>query len=102
MKKFHHYEVSLEERVLEDFENAFIYYESISSALSTNFTRMFQLAIDKLSVSPYNYLKISKKLRRISLGKFPYVLVYTIKDDVVIIAGLFHKASRPSNWRKKK
>ena len=102
MKKFQHYEVSLEERVLDDFENAFAYYESVSPALSTNFTHLFQLAIEKLSVSPHNYLKLSKKLRRISLGKFPYLLVYTIQEDVVIVAGLFHKASKPSNWRKKK
>ncbi|NCU05265.1 MAG: type II toxin-antitoxin system RelE/ParE family toxin [Chitinophagaceae bacterium] len=101
MKKSNLYEVKLEERVLDDFEDAFLYYESVSPALADNFTRMFLLAIEKLSATPHNYFNITKKLKRITLGKFPYLLVYTIIKDSVIVAGLFHRASKPASWRKK-
>jgi toxin ParE1/3/4 len=86
--------------VLKDFEDAFLYYEEISPALSTNFARMFYLAIDKLQQNPQHYFNLSKKLRRVTLGKFPYLLVYKIVGDIVIVAGLFHRASKTSKWRR--
>lgn len=101
MQKSNLYEVKLEERVLDDFEEAFLYYESISPALADNFTRMFLLAIEKLSATPHHYFNITKKLKRITLGKFPYLLVIKIHGNDVIVAGLFHRASKPTKWRKK-
>jgi toxin ParE1/3/4 len=101
MKKLNRYEVKLEERVLNDFEDAFLYYDIISPALGDNFTRMFWLAIEKIAENPHNYFNISRKLRRITLGKFPYLIVYSISNDIVYVTGLFHKASKPSKWRKK-
>lgn len=100
MQKSNRYEVRLEERVLNDFEEAFLYYESISPTLGDNFNRMFLLAIEKLSINPQHYYNLTKKLRRISLGKFPYLLVYKIDGNDVIVAGLFHRSSKPSSWRK--
>ncbi len=101
MQKSNPYEVKLEERVLDDFEEAFRYYESVSPALTDNFTRMLLLAIEKLSATPQNYFNLTKKLKRITLGKFPYLLVYKIEKDAVIVVGLFHRASKPASWRKK-
>ena len=101
MQKSNRYGVSLEAKVLRDFEEAFLYYESISPALGDNFYRMFLLAIEKLSLNPHHYYSLTKKLRRISLGKFPYLMVYTIQGNNVIVAGLFHRSSKPSSWRKK-
>lgn len=100
MKKLKRYEIKLEEKVLTDFEDALFYYEMISTALGTNFTRMFLHAVEKLSANPHHYFNLTKKLRRITLGKFPYMLVYKIEEETVIIAGLFHRASKPSKWRR--
>lgn len=94
------FEVNLETRVQNDFREAFTYYDNISFTLSQNFRNKFEYAIYKLSTGPYNYLKLTKKLRRIKLGKFPYMLVYKINKQTVTILGLFHQASRPSRWRR--
>jgi toxin ParE1/3/4 len=102
MKKLKHFEVKLEERVLDDFEDALLHYELISPALGSNFTKMFYLAIEKLSLTPHNYYNLSRKLRRITLGKFPYLLIYKVENNVVVVIGLFHQRSKPSKWRQKK
>lgn len=101
MLKSNRYEVNLEERVLLDFEEAFLYFESLSPDLSDNFYKMFLLALEKLLLNPHHYFNLSKKLRRISIGKFPYLMVYKIHGDVVVVIGLFHRSSKPSTWRKK-
>jgi hypothetical protein len=85
-----------------DFTEAFNYYNNISITLGLNFYNKFEQAIHKLSLSPYNYYNLTKKLRRIRLGKFPYMIVYKISGSTVIAAGLFHQSSKPSKWRKVK
>jgi hypothetical protein len=100
MQKSNPFAVILEERVEGDFWNAFLYYDNISVTLSQNFRSRFEFAVYKLSVSPYNYLKLTKRLRRIKLGKFPYMIVYKINNKTVTVLGFFHQASRPSKWRR--
>lgn len=100
MQKSKLFEVNLEQRVVNDFWDAFLYYDNISFTLSQNFRNKFDYAIYKLSTGPYNYLKLTKKLRRIRLGKFPYMLVYKINKHTVTVLGLFHQSSRPSRWRR--
>ncbi len=101
MKKFTKFNVVLEERVLDDFLEAFTYYNNISFALGNNFNSRFEFAMYKLSVSPFNYFNLPKRLRRITLGKFPYLMIYKIKDDTVTVIEFFHQASNPKNWRIK-
>ncbi len=100
MQKLNLFEELLEARVENDFWDAFLYYDAISFTLSQNFRNKFEFAIYKLSTSPYNYLKLTKKLRRIKLGKFPYMMVYKITGNTVTVFGFFHQASRPSRWRR--
>src|SRR6266404_2133743 len=98
MKRPKLFEISIEPNTLTDFETAFSYYDNISMTLSENFKLRFEYAIYKLSTGPYNYFKLTKRLRRIKLGKFPYMIVYKIHRNKVIVAGLFHQASKPSKW----
>ena len=101
MKKSKKFRIVLDERVPDDFLEAFNYYNNISAALGNNFNSKFEYAIFKLSVSPYNYYNLTKKLRRITLGKFPYLLVYKIDDNIVTVIGLFHQAANAKKWRRK-
>lgn len=102
MKKSKTYAVVLEERLYDDFTKAFLYYDDISPALSSNFRNLFEIAIDKIRKKPYNYFNLTKKLRRITLGKFPYLIVYRISHEEVTVIGLFHQSSKSTSWRKLK
>ncbi len=101
MKRSKPFELLLHPRVMLDFENAFNYYSGISYVVSQNFLSKFYQALEKLSISPYNYSKLTKRLRRIKLGKFPYMFVYSINGNYEIVNGLYHQKAKPSHWRKK-
>ncbi|MCY7420679.1 MAG: type II toxin-antitoxin system RelE/ParE family toxin [Chitinophagaceae bacterium] len=94
------FEIQIEDRVLHDFSEAFTYYHLISDFLSTKFEIAFTTAINKLSARPQNHYSIAHNLRRITLDKFPYMLIYTITDEKVIVVALFHQASNPSIWKE--
>ena len=83
------YEIIIESRVLEDFAEAFEYY-NISCSLSTDFT-----ALDKILLHPKNYFQISTKLLRITLKKYTHMIVYQIKGNIVEVKGLFHQSANP-------
>lgn len=104
MRKLNRYDVLLVPKVTNEFWEAFLYYNNISVTLSQNFSFMFEVAIEKLSISPHHYYKLTKKLRRIRLGKFPYLLVYSVSNRkmTVTVYGLFHTASNPAKWRRKR
>ena len=46
------FEIKIEDRVLQDFSEAFTYYNLISDFLSTKFEIAFTTAINKLSARP--------------------------------------------------
>lgn len=102
MKKSKTYAVVLEERLYNDFKEAFLYYDDISPALSNNFRNLFEIAVEKIRKKPHNYFNLTKKLRRITLGKFPYLLVYRINAEKITIIGLFHQSAKTTSWRKLK
>lgn len=84
------YEVIIDSRVLDDFAKAFTYYNAISETLGSDFESVFLQAINKILHHPQHYYKVSKKFRRITVKKYPYMLVYEIKESSVIIKALFH------------
>ncbi|MEI6640166.1 MAG: hypothetical protein WCL46_10640, partial [Chlorobium sp.] len=45
--------------------------------------------------------KIGKRLRRKSLWRFPYNLVYTVYPDRIQILACAHQKRRPYYWRKR-
>ena len=102
MKKSKTYAVVLEERLYDDFKEAFLYHDDILLALSNNFRNRFEIAIEKIGKKPHNYFNLTKKLRRITLGKFPYLIVYRISNGEVTVIGLFHQSSKSSQWRHPK
>ncbi len=89
------YEIIIDSRVLEDFAEAFEYYNKISCSLSTDFNLNLLSALDKILLHPKNYFQISTKLRRIILKKYPYMIVYQIKGNIVEVKGLFLQSANP-------
>src|SRR4051812_17576885 len=92
------FEIQIEERVLHDFSEVFTYYHLISEVLSRKFEIAFTIALNKLSATPHSYYNIGDSLRRITVDKFPYMLIYKIAKEKVMVVALFHQASNPSNW----
>lgn len=40
-------------------------------------------------------------VRRFALGRFPYLVVYAIREDVIFIIALAHTSRRPLYWQRR-
>ena len=77
------------------------YYEVRMSALGLTFLTEVERALDQILMNPDASQKIGKRLRRKSLWRFPYNLVYTVSPDRIRILACAHQKRRPFYWRKR-
>ncbi len=63
------------------------YYEEQWPGLSDRFLEEFLLVYNKIAKSPqyYSYILPNEKYWDVKLGKFPYVVVFEIYNDEVIV-----------------
>ena len=82
-------------------EEAYNWYEDEQAGLGKLFVAELMSCYDKLETWPAAYTKINKNYRHIILRTFPYVVVFEIiKEDVVIYA-VFHTSRSPRKKFKK-
>lgn len=90
------YQLFISEDALEDAAFALEYYMEISFELYFSFKRNFEDALEKVRLTPNNYLNLDdRRHRRYKIKKFPYVLVYEVVDNVVIIKMVFFQKENP-------
>lgn len=85
------YTLSKAEIIKVDVAEVLDYYDAISEKLALRFEEELNAAFDKLEQKPYNYFKIQNNYRRIVLPSFPYMIVYKIVEQTVIIIAVFHQ-----------
>jgi toxin ParE1/3/4 len=87
--------------IKEDVVEALDYYDAISESLALRFEKELNEAFDKLEQQPYYYFKINAKYRRIVLPSFPYMVVYRIVEQTVIVIAVFHQKKHPNKLKKR-
>ena len=78
------------------------YYYQISETLGIRFEKEILSAFSRLILNPQHYSFIDKNShRRINIEGFPYMLVYTIEREVVIVKMLFPQRDDPAKvWER--
>ncbi len=81
--------------VEEDVITGYVWYEAKSKGLGDDFLRIFYDAAKKIKWNPLLYSKVYRDFRRCLIRKFPYVVYFTMKNEQIIVFGLFHCARHP-------
>ena len=87
--------VELAEAELDD---AIHYYESEAPGLGDEFLAEVVLAGKRITAFPNAWQQLEAGLRRCRLNRFPYVLIYTQRDDTIVVLGVSHLAREPQEW----
>jgi len=81
--------------VEDDAISGFSWYETKSPGLGDEFLRMFYACAGDIPHHPFLSRKVHNEFRRCLLRRFPYAIYFVIKDDQIIVTGLFHCARDP-------
>jgi len=77
------------------------FYDLENSGLGNVFLDEVERAIRAISQYPKVGLLVRHGVRKMSLLKFPYSLVYTVRSDEIRILAVAHQKRRPFYWRSR-
>ena len=82
-------------------KEAYQWYEKQQAGLGDLFLLELESGYDKIETWPTSYAKIKKNFRQIILRTFPYVIVFEIIENDVVVYAVFHTSRNPRKKFKK-
>jgi toxin ParE1/3/4 len=95
------YDLHFLPEVAEEVIGGYVWYEGKSPGLGDEFLRIFFAGAGEIKQNPLLSPKVHNEFRRRLLRRFPYAIYFVIKDDQIIVFGLFHCARDPRTIRTK-
>ena len=84
-----------------ELQDALEWYGARSVDASESFEREFNAAVSKIIDFPTASPSVSNRTRRCRLDRFPYGIIYRIRDDVLTIIAVMHLSRKPGYWKNR-
>jgi toxin ParE1/3/4 len=89
------YHLILEDLAVIEMQEAFEWYESQEAGLGFDLIEKAEACFASITTMPQYYYNISDKERRIHLDKYPYKIIYFIKEDTIVVTSFFLASREP-------
>ncbi len=86
---------------VKEFFDSIDYYEEKSPSLGREFSKEIYSTIQRMLQFPRAWPKISQNCRRCIIKRFPYGIIYYIKEDEILIVAIMQLNQKPKNWDKR-
>lgn len=77
------------------------FYNKRQNGLGKKFEEAVLVAFEGILNKPFTYPTIKNKTRKVVLKRFPFVVLYELENDVIVILHVFHTSRNPRYWREK-
>ena len=84
-----------------EFFDAISYYNIQSEGLGYEFAAEVKRTIGRIIQYPEAWTKLSKRTRRCRTNKFPYGVIYQVKEETLLIVAVMHLNREPQNWKSR-
>jgi len=74
------------------------WYAARSPGLGFEFARAVDVAIESALRMPLGHPRIDGDLRRVSVRRFPYAIIYIPAPLELVVVSCFHHRRRPGSW----
>jgi plasmid stabilization system protein ParE len=81
-----------------EFHDAIAYYENEQANLGIRFKTNIQEAIERIKISPKLYPVVGYDVRKCTLHKIPFNILYALKQDHILIIAIAHHHRKPDYW----
>lgn len=83
-----------------EMADAISWYEEHESGLGSAFREAVETTIAFIVDNPSAYpIVFGSTIRRAIIERFPYIVVYSLEPDQVLIVSVFHTSRNPIVWR---
>ncbi len=95
------YREAIKEEARLDIAEAMAWYAVKSPGLDSRFFHEFELAVIRILLNPFAYKQVYKEFRQTSIHKFPYVIVYELSGNTVVVYAVFNTWQNPKKKFKR-
>lgn len=81
-----------------EFHDAISYYEKEQSGLGKRFEDNIKASISRIKVSPKLYPVLKYEVRKCTLHKFPFNVLYALKEEHIVVIAIAHQHRKPDYW----
>lgn len=78
-----------------DLAEALAWYEARREGLGGEFVEAVSQAFSRIADQPRRYAVVHRDVRRVLLRRFPYVVLYIVRDERVFVLGVLHQRRNP-------
>ena len=90
--------VAFRDEAMRDLVGAFEWYESERAGLGDEFLVAVASAIRNLRRAPERFRILDRRTRRVLVKRFPYLLLFVVEGQSVLITAVFHLKRNPQRW----
>ena len=85
-------------RFADDLSSATAYYDDISANLGDSFRSAVRQRLEAITKNPELCGRMHDEIRASMVERFPYVILYEIQGNAVVMLGIHHAASNQAGW----
>lgn len=85
-----------------EIDEAVDYYSDVGGGLAEAFLAEIQRASDFLLEHPEAASLVGRSVRRITVHRFPYSLLYSLHGEEIRILAVAHQRRRPLYWQRRR
>lgn len=84
-----------------EFLNAVKYYDHQDEGLADRFALLVETTVDRLLINPERRRCFYRECRKVKAEKFPYLVIYRVKGELLQIIAVAHTSRRPGYWKNR-
>ena len=93
------YEIVVHESADEELSAAAVFYESRETNLGKEFLEELSQVFYRIAEHPFSYSIHFDEYRRCLMRRFPYVVVFRIEGQRILVFAIAHLRRSPGYWR---
>ena len=83
----------------QEFDEAYVYYESRKTGLGEEFRRALKEQVQKIAAHPDAWMLVRPGIRKCRGSRFPHDIIYQKGGEAILILALAHRKRRPLYWQ---
>lgn len=91
------YILEIKQEALAEIEDAYYYYEEQQAGLGDVFQKFLDKCFKSIMNSSSGFKKVSGERRQVVVKKFPFVVIYEIFDNTIVVFAVFHTRRNPND-----
>lgn len=91
------YSLEIKHEAVAEIEDAYYYYEEQKAGLGETLHKYLDRTFKAIIKTPSGFKKVSNERRQAVVKKFPFVIVYEVFENNIVVFAVFHTSRNPSD-----